>query len=91
MACRREEERSASPSAWWATSLSLAEAEEIIASGKNIAAMAKSFMADGDLVRKSIRDIPRTSGLDQLRPVSATPTPTAPQVRKQQSPGWASR
>ena len=34
----------------------LEQAEEIIASGKaDIVAMAKSFMADGDIVRKSLR------------------------------------
>ena len=38
---------------------SLAEAEEIIASGKaDIVAMAKSFMADGDLVKKSLEGHP---------------------------------
>ena len=35
---------------------SLAEAEEIIASGKaDIVAMAKSYMADGEIIRKSVR------------------------------------
>ncbi|MCI8539155.1 MAG: FAD-dependent oxidoreductase [Oscillospiraceae bacterium] len=43
---------------------SLAEAEEIIASGKaDIVAMAKSFMADGDLVQKSITGRP-----EEVRP-----------------------
>lgn len=43
---------------------SLAEAEEIIASGKaDIVAMAKSFMADGDIVRKSL-----AGEADKVRP-----------------------
>ncbi|MDC7125951.1 MAG: FAD-dependent oxidoreductase [Spirochaetales bacterium] len=43
---------------------SLAEAEEIIASGKaDIVAMAKSHMADGDLVAKSLK-----SNIEDIRP-----------------------
>ena len=42
---------------------SLAEAEEIISSGKaDIVAMAKSYMADGDLIHKSVENRVRTSG-----------------------------
>ncbi len=43
---------------------SLAEAEDIIASGKaDIVAMAKSYMADGDLIHKSLED-----KVDEIRP-----------------------